>query len=395
MAQILYVILWVKSIFFTERMFFMICKKCNSDLPENALFCSFCGSKQITFNKPQKTKSRGNGQGTAIKRGKTYTAILTVGYTLEGKPIKRTKGGFKTKKEALEYIPKLRENKPVLIKTKTLQDIFTVYEGSSFLKLSKSKQNHYRTAKRRLEPIFNFNIKDLGIADLQNIVDSTVKTYYPAKDMRDLLSILYERAMAEQLVTVNLAKYIVLPELSETETVPFTEEEIIKLWEDYYQGHQKTGYFILMIYTGMMPGELLRLSPDMIDIQNKKITGCGIKTKKRKETAIVIPDITIPLLETLLQQSTQERFYPDVRDNFYDYFSEMIKRTNCNKELRPYSCRHTTATLLANKNISPAIIQEAMRHAKITTTQRYIHINTDIIQNAVQSAVNTLKTTAI
>lgn len=213
--------------------------------------------------------------------------------------------------------------------------------------------------------------------------------------MRDLLSILYERAMAEQLVTVNLAKYIVLPELNETETVPFTESEIIKLWEDYYQGHTQTGYFLLMIYTGMMPGELLRLSPDMIDIQNKKITGCGIKTRKRKETAIVIPDIIIPLLETLLQQSTQERFYPDVRDNFYDYFSEMIKRTNCNNELRPYSCRHTTATLLANKNISPAIIQEAMRHAKITTTQRYIHINTDVIQSAVQSAVNTLKTTAI
>jgi integrase/ribosomal protein L40E len=371
------------------------CKKCNSVLPEKASFCPFCGSKQITPNKQQKTKSRGNGQGTAIKRGKTYTAIITIGYTLEGRPIRRTKGGFKTKKDALEYIPRLREDKPVLIKTKTLQDIWAVYEASSFLKLSKSKQTHYRTAKKRLEPVFNFNIKDLGIADLQNIVDTTVETYYPAKDMRDLLSILYERAMAEQLVTVNLSKYIVLPDLNETETVPFTEEEILKLWEDYCEGHTKTGYFILMIYTGMMPGELLRLTPEMIDLKNKKITGCGIKTKKRKETAIVIPEIIIPLLETLLQQSTQERFYPDVRDDFYNYFSEMIKRTNCNSELRPYSCRHTTATLLANKNISPAIIQEAMRHAKITTTQRYIHINTDIIQNAVQSAVNTIRNPAI
>lgn len=379
---------------FTERMFFMTCKKCSSNLPENALYCPFCGSKQI-LNKSQKTKSRGNGQGTAIKRGKTYTAILTVGYTLEGKPIKRTKGGFKTKKEALEYIPKLREDKPELIRTKTLQDVYSVYESSSFLKLSKSKQTHYKTAKRRLEPIFNFNIKELGIADLQNVVDSAVETYYPAKDMRDLLSILYERAMAEQLVTVNLAKYIVLPELNEKETVPFSEEEIIKLWEDYLSGQTKTGYFILMIYTGMMPGELLRLSPDMIDLQNKKITGCGIKTKKRKETAIVIPEIIIPLIETLLQLSAKDRFYPNDRDSFYEYFSEMIKRTDCNKDLRPYSCRHTTATLLANKNISPAIIQEAMRHSKITTTQRYIHINTDIIQSAVQSAVNTIKKPAI
>ncbi|MBR3974369.1 MAG: tyrosine-type recombinase/integrase [Clostridia bacterium] len=367
------------------------CKKCSSFLPEKASFCPFCGSRQTSSDKPQKTKSRGNGQGTAKKRGKTWTAIITVGYTLEGNAIRRSKGGFKTKKEALEYIPILRENKPALIKTSSLQDIWAVYETSSFVKLSKSKQTHYRTAKRRLERIFNFNIKDLGIADLQNIVDTEVETYYPAKDMRDLLSILYERAIAEQLVTVNLAKYIVLPELNETETVPFTEKEILKLWEDYSNGFIPTGYFLLMIYTGMMPGELLRLRPEMIDIQKRVITGCGIKTKKRKETAIVIPEIIIPLIETLLQSSTKDRFYPDVRDSFYSYFSEMIKRTNCNNALRPYSCRHTTATLLANKNISPAIIQEAMRHAKITTTQRYIHINTDILQNAIQSAVNTLK----
>ena len=87
----------------------MNCRKCKKEIPEESSFCLFCGVNQTTPK--QKTKSRGNGQGSVYKLPSgLYKAAVTLGYTLEGKRVVRTKSGFKTKKEALEYLPVLRHS---------------------------------------------------------------------------------------------------------------------------------------------------------------------------------------------------------------------------------------------------------------------------------------------
>lgn len=58
-----------------------------------------------------------------------------------------------------------------------------------------------------------------------------------------------------------------------------------------------------MIYTGMMPGELLKLKKDMIDFEKNEIVRGGIKTKKRKETPMVFPDFVSPVLHELCEES--------------------------------------------------------------------------------------------
>ena len=86
----------------------MPCKRCGSETPQNALYCPFCGKR---VNYTPKTKKRGNGQGTVIKRGNSYTAIVSVESHVEDGKLKRkrrSKGGFSTKKEALAYIPTLQ-----------------------------------------------------------------------------------------------------------------------------------------------------------------------------------------------------------------------------------------------------------------------------------------------
>lgn len=51
-----------------------------------------------------------------------------------------------------------------------------------------------------------------------------------------------------------------------------------------------------MIYSGMMPGELMQAEKKMTHWDTQEIIGCGLKTKKRKETPIVIADIVVPVL---------------------------------------------------------------------------------------------------
>ena len=74
------------------------------------------------------------------------------------------------------------------------------------------------------------------------------------------------------------------------------------------------------------------------------------------------------------------------KDRFYAQYYDCLERNGC-RRLPPYACRHTTATAPALGNIAPSVIQKVMRHAKFSTTQRYIHPATaDMLE-----AVNAIK----
>ena len=92
----------------------MKCRKCRVEIPDDCKFCPQCGAK-VTLSKH--TKSRGNGTGSVYKRGKVWVAAKTTGYYIDGdgkvKRVVRTKSGFKTKREAQEYLPLLTKEPAV------------------------------------------------------------------------------------------------------------------------------------------------------------------------------------------------------------------------------------------------------------------------------------------
>ena len=81
--------------------------------------------------------------------------------------------------------------------------------------------------------------------------------------------------MADMAVSVNLARLLTLPELVEEEPIPFSEDELRQFWDAYGKGDYIIGYVLLMIYSGMMPGELLQMKTDMIDWSSREVRGCG------------------------------------------------------------------------------------------------------------------------
>ena len=366
----------------------MLCRKCKAEIPDGSKYCNICGIKQDVT---QARKTRGNGQGTAIKRGSTWTAIWTENFEIIDGDDKRMrqkrkwKGGFRTKTAALAYAA---SPAPQPKKTPSLRSYWTGWENSDYIDLSKSKQTAFNIAWNKLQPIADKEMSALTISDLQNAVDAKATTYYPAKDMKTLLSHLYKRAVAEGNARTNLAEFIRLPPLEEKEMQPFTEDELRKLWDAYGAGNSFVGYVLLMVYTGMMPGELLMLKGDMVNFDTSEIIGCGLKTKKRKVTPIVFPDMIAPVITNLMSLSKSKKGYVvDMnKDKFYQEYHAALKSAGV-RDLPPYSCRHTTATALALGNIAPSVIQEVMRHTKFTTTQRYIHPDSA----AAKEAVNTLQ----
>ena len=362
----------------------MECIKCKKPLQDDFLYCPYCGKKQIT-QKAKTSRSRPNGTGTVYKRGKTWTASYVHGYVIQEdgklKTVRSTKGGFRTKKEAMEFLPAL-QNAPER-KVPNLLELWEIYNQSKkYLKLSDSRKEKYEIAWKKLDSLWFFKIDKLTTFDLQNAVDSNADTYYTARDLKNLLSKLYQTAMPDEFVKTNLSEYIELPDLNAKEQQPFRSEEIQKLWADYTAGNWWTGYILLMVYTGMMPGELLDARKEHIDWEGRQIVGAGKKTAKRRETPIVLADFILPVLADLCEHTDGDKLIRINKDRFYETYYSTLERAGC-RRLTPYSCRHTAATTLALENIPPSVIQQIMRHAKFSTTEKYIHIDVEPMRQAI------------
>ncbi|MPN08791.1 hypothetical protein SDC9_156076 [bioreactor metagenome] len=159
------------------------------------------------------------------------------------------------------------------------------------------------------------------------------------------------------------------------------------MWGAYDKGETYAGYMLLMIYTGMMPGELLACKIESIDFSAQTITGAGLKTKERKSKPIVFPSFIAPVLRELIGDKLSGKLIRANRDAFYEQYHEAEARIGI-RDLKPYSCRHTTATALAiGDAAAPGVIARVMRQTRPLTTQKYTHADV----KAVLKVVNGMK----
>ena len=382
----------------------MICTKCKAETVPGAIFCSWCGKKLITETKKRRAKSRGNGTGCAYYDPvhRYWVAQVVTGYrelppfdlsNPENRksrvPIKKTKAGFKRREDALAYCQTLKSGpeKPSL--APTLASYWETYKKGAYEALSASKQQAYRTAWGKLEKIHDTRIDQLTVADLQDLVREKCPSYYTARDVRTLLTMLFKIAAADGYARQEIPTFIQLPQLEEKEQTPFSETEQKALWKLYDEKHDiRAAVPLLMIYTGMMPGEAMQLKVDQIDIPGRRIHGAGMKTKVRKQTDIVLADNIVPLVQDLIDHAQPSGYiWKRVEKEWYDNYYAVLTAAGC-RDLPPYSCRHTTATALAiSENIAPQTVKKVMRWSTARMLDRYAHPD----QKDALAAVNTLK----
>lgn len=379
----------------------MLCIKCRSEISDSFAFCPHCGANQ----KPKRPRrNRGNGTGSIYKRGRVWQIAVTVGFKAifvppKGDPAgaprkklvpdRRTKSGFPTKKAAEDYLPifkaELAEGASGALKKiaepVTLRALWRGYSKAALgvdpdSTEKKGKKHKYAFAFDRwaASGLADLEISALTIEVLQDAADAQASTYDTRKDMRSILSLLYQRAIAQQDASVNLAQFIALPEHEEREGVPFTEAEQAALWSHFTDGLVFAGFILLMIYSGAMPGEVLKIKKSMIDWENHGIVGAGLKTKERRKSPIVICDIMVPVLQSLCDGADGDLLWPLGKDAFYERYYATLEVCGC-RRLTPYSCRHTTGTALALHEIPDAVAQKIMRHANYRTTRKfYTHV---------------------
>lgn len=358
----------------------MTCRKCKKETPPGALFCPWCG---VSLEPIRRKSKRGNGLGSAYKRGNTWEARIVVRYIMSDdpekpkkKPVWKTKGGFRTKREALDYcnILKQQYNKPKGTAPQLI-DYWTTYSGGEMKELGKSKQSAYKTAWNKIKEELQYRpVDQITVTELRDVVSGAASTYYTVKDCKTVLTKLFELAGADGWCSKDLPSYIVLPKLEETERTPFTDEEQLALWKRYESGDMRSAIPLLMICTGMMPGEIQKLKVENLDLEHRKIVHASIKTSVRKKSAIYLPEEVLPILEDLIANA-RPNGYLWVRNEkkWYENYYDVLKAAGC-RRLEPYSCRHTTATRFAiDKKVAPQTIQRIMRWSTTKMLDRYAH----------------------
>ena len=380
----------------------MICPKCSRQIPDDAVLCCYCGKKLQRIAKTRRRKTSPNGSGCAYQRRgqKTWTAQYIAGYRelppldpsnpdnmKQRVPIKKTKGGFATKAEALAFIPTLKAGGVLRpLSAPTLEYYWKSYEKNEYTNLSDSKQTAYSIAWNRLSKLHTVQVDQLTVADLRSTVAAAASTYYTAKDCRTVLTNLFRLASADGYANKDLPSFIQLPQLTEQEREPFSDTEQAALWKLYEDGDLRAAVPLLMIYTGLMPSECFDLRLDMIDLENRQIVGAGKKTKIRKATPVTIAATIIPLLEDLMAHARPSgRLFGTSEDKWRENYYAALEAAKC-RRLTPYSCRHTTASALAiDKNIAPQTIKKVMRWSTSRMLDRYAHPDQDDTRAAVDS----------
>lgn len=336
-----------------------LCKKCHAELPPGANFCHKCGAPVVS---ERKRKARGNGTGTVYKRGKTWTALKTIGFLTnengEVKRITRSKGGFRTKKEALEYLPNLdgAERKKKSLSWAAMYDAWQPTHRAG-----KSTMDCYAAAENYFRPIWMLPFDQIDIDDLQDCLDDCPKGKRTRENMKALAGLLYKYAIPRHMATLNLAQYLIVGggDTGTKTALPDYALEALRCAVGHVCG---ADYVISQCYLGFRPSELLALDAKNYDRKERAFTG-GAKTDAGRDRVVTVSPKIQPIIDRLTKDKIAGPVFcgsdgkpmsiEQYRAMFYRVLDECgvdnpVEGPEGAKRHRytPHSCRHTFATLM-------------------------------------------------
>ena len=330
-----------------------------------------------------KGRTRPNGAGCAYRRGRTWTACITVGWKeVNGKAqaIRRTKGGFKKKSEALAYCEQLKTS-PHQTPLQTLQGVYKAWLPQHEQRVSRSTIGCYRAAWRHFSALYYYPIKDIDVDMWQECLDTCGCAKRTRENMKALCGLLYKYAIPRHQADMNLAEYLHTGENDKSTRPAFTPEQI-ELIRQQIGVTPYADYVYVLIYTGFRPTELFSLTKDSY---RDGILYGGIKTEAGKNRAVPVSP-KIKAIVDMLSKKTDTYLFP--RDNgeqmTVNYFREnYFYQVLCNAGIQPiptedkpayytpYSCRHTFANMLKYAQGSDKDKAALIGHEDYSTTKKH------------------------
>lgn len=353
------------------------CRYCHKELQDDWKACPYCGNLVPTTNaRGRKSPRRGNGQGSAYKRGKTWTAKVVVGWNIsdggEATPVTRTKGGFRTKADALAYCTELKKTRAQEFSGITLKGLFDQWYDQYDGRVTHGTLVAYRTSFNHFSSLHHRAFTGLVAADYQEVMNNDKGGKRVKEQMKSVLSLLYKFAMANEIIDRNKAQTLYTGNDTKGTRPAFTLDELRKICTC---GLPYADYVVCMCYLGYRPDEMLSLTKESYDREHQCLIG-GSKTEAGRDRIVTIPPAIIPLIEAAYNRDSKYLFPAKQggklsANRFREKcFVPLMTRLGIEGKV-PYSCRHTYANLLKGVAGSDTDKAKLIGHADASMTKYY------------------------
>lgn len=364
----------------------MKCRKCRADIPDGSKFCSACGIRQDAHQNP---KNRGNGQGSVYQLpNKKWIAIRTVGYETDEnghmKRLTRSKSGFRTKKEALEYLPQLSCERASRTKNTALLQLYEAWEPTH--RAGESTMDCYRAAIKYFKALWHEKLSDITVDDLQECMDDCPRGKRTRENMKALIGLLYKYAIPRNLASLNLGTYLIVGggESGNKTALPSEAIELLEAHLDIVPG---VDYILCQCYLGFRPSEFLALDAINYDRKERAFVG-GAKTDAGKDRVVTVSPKIQPIIDRLVRdkisgpvfcasdgssldiKAYRKMFYQALESCGIDNPTETRDGIAYHK-YTPHSCRHTFATLMKRVKGADKDKLELMGHTSTEMLRHY------------------------
>lgn len=301
------------------------------------------------------------------KRRCPYRVQIHVGWTDEGKPIRKTIGYAKTRAEGrqmlAEYHDKPFDTDMNNVTFKCLYDKWYDYKKTTgIVDVSLRK---YTFVRKHYEPLENKPFIEITRTDLQNIIlTANVSAGYQDR-IRNLYHQMYEFAKGNNIkVGSDISKFVNIDkQVASTLHQPFSDAEISLLWANR---NEIVDLIIINIYTGIRPAEFFKISE-----VNENYFVTGSKTEAGRNRVVPLNDKIIEIFHKTINSNILSKIKTE--DVYYHRFKKEVNKLGLGSH-SPYDCRHTFATLMARANANDHCIKLIMGHKIADLTKRvYTH----------------------
>lgn len=341
----------------------------------------------------ERTYKNPNGFGTVYEvktgnRRKPFVVRVTDGWDIkfiDGKPKKKQKkiivGYASSYEEGVSMLTKYHKKKQAGIElvrdNATFEDIYKITIERRVAGKSKNLRDAYNAAFKFFDKIKTLPILAIKTGTMQNCIDNTYemgKSFTTLTNMKSVCKMIFEYSIQNDIIEKDYSKYLKVQQTeSKLKRVPFSPEEIKKLWKCDYP---YADTILLMIYTGMRINEMLKIK--IIDVHlSKRYLITGSKTDAGKDRIIPIAKPIEMIISKLYNKTNKYLISKNSKNiNYQIYLNNIWGPLMVKLDMHhlPHDCRHTFCSITDAADINRVVQQKIIGHKGSNVTENiYIH----------------------